>query len=292
MKEKNLIFEGVATALITPFCDGRIDFDAFGTLIESQIESGIDALVVCGTTGESPSLSDNEKLELFAFARERSGDRVPIIAGVGCSDTKRTAKMCRAACEQGCDALLVVTPYYNRPTAEGLYRHYRACAEASNKPIIAYNVPARTGISIPVATLKRLSEEGLIAAVKEASGDLSRTAEIIAECEELTVYSGNDDQTLPTAALGGRGVISVTSNIYPCELAEMYRIFRRGEHEAAAKMQSRLTPIEHAIFSEVNPIGIKYAAALLGHCRFEYRLPLCEPTEATREKIKEVLKSI
>ncbi len=277
MKDKKLIFDGVATALITPFSGGLVDYGALGALIDMQLAGGIDALVICGTTGESPCLSDGEKLALFEFTAKRSGGRVPVIAGVGCSDTARTVKMCRAACERGADALLVVTPYYNRPTSRGLYEHYRACAEASEKPIIAYNVPPRTGVSIPTATLAELSKDGYIDSVKEASGDLSRTAEIIASDEGLTVYSGNDDQTLPTAALGGRGVISVISNVYPREMTEMYRAFRRGKYEAAAEMQKRLTPVEHAIFSEVNPIGIKYAAALLGLCRPEYRLPMTEP---------------
>ena len=289
MKDKKLIFDGVATALITPFSDGQIDYGALGMLIDMQIDGGIDALVICGTTGESSCLSDEEKLALFEFTVARAEGRVPVIAGVGCSDTEKTVKMCRAARERGANALLIVTPYYNRPTAKGLYLHYRACAEASDIPIIAYNVPPRTGVSIPTATLAELLRDGYIDSVKEASGDLSRTAEIISSCDGLTVYSGNDDQTLPTAALGGRGVISVVSNIFPREMTEMYRTFRRGEHEAAAEMQRKLTPVEHAIFSEVNPLGIKYAASLLGICRSEFRLPMCEPTEPTKEKIKRAI---
>lgn len=286
MKDKNLIFDGVATALITPFCDGRVDFSAFGALLDDQIEKGIDALVVCGTTGEASCLSDGEKLALFEFAVNRTRGRVPVIAGVGCSDTARTAATCAAACELGCDALLIVTPYYNRATPSGLYEHYRICATRSSKPIIAYNVPARTGVSIPIPILRRLSDEGNIVAVKEACGDLSRVARIVSECPDLTVYSGNDDQTLPIAALGGRGVISVTSNIFPAELCAAYRVFMGGDTQKAAVLQKRLTPLMNAIFSEVNPIGIKYAASLFGMCECEYRLPLCPPSEATAELIR------
>ena len=292
MKDKKPIFDGVATALITPFCDGRVDFSAFGALIDEQIKSGIDALTVCGTTGESSCLTDGEKLALFEFAVGRAKGNVPVIAGVGCSDTSRTAAMCAAACELGCDALLIVTPYYNRPSPEGLYEHYRVCRARSDKPIIAYNVPARTGISIPIPILARLSSEGHISAIKEACGDLSRIARIRHFCPSLTVYSGNDDQTLPVAALGGRGVISVTSNILPAELCAMYRAFRRGEVDEAEELQRRLTPVEDAIFCEVNPIGIKYAAYTLGLCECEYRPPLCAPSETSKQIIRDALKGV
>ena len=286
MKDKNLIFDGIATALITPFSGGRIDFPSFGRLIDLQIESGVDALVVSGTTGESPCLTEREKLSLFEFAVARASGRVPVIAGIGCSDTRRTAEAGRAACELGCDALLAVTPYYNRPTSSGLYEHYRTVASLASKPVIAYNVPARTGVSIPVDVLKKLSDGGYIHAIKEACGDLSRVAKIISDCPELTVYSGNDDQTLPVAALGGRGVISVSSNICPREMCEAYRARRRGETERAADMQRKLTRLASAIFCEVNPIPIKYAAHLLGYCECEYRLPLCPPCDTSKEKIR------
>lgn len=290
MKDKNLIFDGIATALITPFSGGRIDFPSFGRLIDLQIESGVDALVVSGTTGESPCLTEREKLSLFEFSVARASGRVPVIAGVGCSDTRRTAEAGRAACELGCDALLVVTPYYNRPTPDGLYDHYRTVASVASKPIIAYNVPARTGVSIPVDVLKRLSEGGYIRALKEACGDLSRVAKIISDCPELTVYSGNDDQTLPVASLGGRGVISVVSNICPREMCEAYRALQRGEIEHAAELQRKLSALENAIFCEVNPVPVKYAAHLLGLCECEYRLPLCPPTEESKKKIALALK--
>lgn len=290
MKDKNLIFDGIATALITPFSGGRIDFPSFGRLIDLQIESGVDALVVSGTTGESPCLTEREKLSLFEFSVARASGRVPVIAGVGCSDTRRTAEAGRAACELGCDALLVVTPYYNRPTPDGLYDHYRTVASVASKPIIAYNVPARTGVSIPVDVLKRLSEGGYIRALKEACGDLSRVAKIISDCPELTVYSGNDDQTLPVASLGGRGVISVASNICPREMCEAYRALQRGEIEHAAELQRKLSVLESAIFCEVNPVPVKYAAHLLGLCECEYRLPLCPPTDESKKKIALALK--
>ena len=289
MKDKKFIFEGVATALITPFLDGRIDFTSFGALIDDQIENGIDAIVVAGTTGESSCLTDGEKLALFEFAVSRAKEKVPVIAGVGCSDSERTAAMCHAACELGCDALLIVTPYYNRPTPSGLYEHYKLCAKRASKPLIAYNVPARTGTNIPIDVLKRLSEEGHIQAIKEASGDLSRIAKIRSECPALTVYSGNDDQTLPVAALGGRGVISVVSNIFPSQMCEIYREFRLGNIDTAASLQSRLIPVISAIFCESNPVPIKYAAYLLDLCPCEYRLPLCEPSEASKEAVRSAL---
>ena len=285
MKDKNLIFDGIATALITPFCDGKIDFGAFGALIDFQINEGVDALVVCGTTGESSCMTDSEKLALFEFSVSRVRGRVPVIAGVGCSDTRRTAAAGAAACELGCDALLVVTPYYNRPTPNGLYEHYRTVSAGCQKPVIAYNVPSRTGVSIPVDVLKRLFDEGYVSAIKEACGDLSRIAKIISECPNLTVYSGNDDQTLPIAALGGKGVISVTSNICPREMCEAYRAFSRGETERSAELQRKLSALESAMFCEVNPIPIKYAAYLLGLCKDEYRLPLCPPTDESKKKI-------
>ncbi len=291
MKDKKLIFDGVATALITPFCDGRVDFTAFGALIDDQIEKGVDAIVVCGTTGEASCLTDGEKLALFEFAVERTRGRIPVIAGVGCSDTVRTAATCAAACELGCDALLIVTPYYNRATPQGLYEHYKIAAARSTKPIIAYNVPARTGVSIPVPVLKRLSDEGHIAALKEACGDLSRVAKIASECPALTVYSGNDDQTLPVASLGGRGVISVISNIFPKEMCQAYRAFRKGEIDRAAELQRKLTPMISAIFCEVNPVPVKYAASLLGLCECKYRLPLCPPTEESKEAVKRALEN-
>ncbi len=289
MKDKNLIFDGIATALITPFLDGRIDFTSFGALIDEQIENGIDALVVAGTTGEASCLTDGEKLSLFEFAISRAKGKVPIIAGTGCSDSERTAAMCQAACEIGCDALLIVTPYYNRATPNGLYEHYRLCAKRSSKPIIAYNVPARTGVNIPVDVLKKLSNEGHIQAIKEACGDLSKIARIRSECPALTVYSGNDDQTLPIASLGGRGVISVVSNIFPSQMCEIYREFRSGNIDTAAALQSRLLPVISAIFCEVNPVPIKYAAYLLDLCPCEYRLPLCEPTETSKEAVRSAL---
>ena len=290
MKDKNLIFDGIATALITPFSGGRIDFQSFGKLIDFQIDSGVDALVVSGTTGESPCLTDREKLSLFEFAVSRAAGRVPVIAGVGCSDTRRTADAGRAACELGCDALLVVTPYYNRPTPDGLYEHYRTVAALASKPIIAYNVPARTGVNIPVDVLRRLSDDGHICAIKEACGDLSRVAKIVSDCPDLAVYSGNDDQTLPVASLGGKGVISVVSNICPREMCEAYRALRRGEIDRAAAIQQRLTKLVGAIFCEVNPVPIKYAAHLLGYCECEYRLPLCPPCDTSKEKIRLALK--
>ncbi len=272
------IFKGAASALITPFFDGEIDFTALGTLIDDQIARGIAALVVSGTTGESATLTDEEKAAIFEFSVRRAGGRVPIIAGTGTNDTRRAVELSKAAESAGCNGILVVTPYYNKASPEGLYQHYTAIANAVSLPQIAYNVPSRTGVNVPIEVLQRLSSDGSIVALKEASGDLSRVAKIAAACPELTLYSGNDDQILPILSLGGQGVISVVSNLLPEKTQRLCDAFFEGKTDEAKSLQLELLPLVSLLFRDVNPIPVKYMLSSLGACRPEYRLPLTKPS--------------
>ncbi len=272
------IFRGAATALITPFYDGEIDFTSLGELIDSQIKNGISALVVCGTTGESATLSDDERAAIFEFSARRASGRVPILAGTGTNDTRRAVELSKAAEGAGCDGILVVTPYYNKATPEGLYRHYSAIARAVSLPQIAYNVPSRTGVNIPIDVLGRLFSDGAIVALKEASGDLSRVAKLAAACPGLALYSGNDDQILPILSLGGLGVISVVSNLLPAKTERLCAAYFEGKTDEAKNLQLELLPLISLLFREVNPIPVKYMMAELGYCRPDYRLPLTPPS--------------
>ncbi|MBO5306053.1 MAG: 4-hydroxy-tetrahydrodipicolinate synthase [Clostridia bacterium] len=287
---KKSIFEGAATALITPFADGKIDFDAFGKLIEFQIENGIDALVVAGTTGEAPTLSDVEHRACISFAVRQVAGRVPVIAGTGSNDTAHAVDMSKYACRVGCDALLLVTPYYNRATPRGLAESYRKIADETDRPMILYNVPSRTGVWLNAAALRPLVEHPRIVGIKEASGDLGFAARIMAEFSDaFDLYSGNDDITVPMLSLGGKGVISVLSNLFPREVADMCRKHREGDAKGAAADQLSFLPLVDALFAETNPIPVKCAAAMLGLCREEYRLPLCPPTDTTRKRLAQLL---
>lgn len=285
---KNILFTGASTALITPFSDGRIDTDSFGRIIDLQLGAKIPALTVCGTTGESATLSDKEKLELISFAVSRAAGKAKIIAGTGSNDTAHAVKLSREAESLGCDALLAVTPYYNKASPEGLYRHYSEIAGASSLPVILYNVPSRTGLDAPVGIIKRLFEAGAVAAVKEASGNISKTAELISICPGITVYSGNDDAILPTLSLGGKGVISVLSNLLPGEVQSLCTDFFEGRTESAAASQAKLYPLISALFSTTNPIPVKYLMSRLGLCRAEYRLPMIPPTAGEKELLDRV----
>ena len=288
---KNILFTGASTALITPFSDGRIDTDSFGRIIDLQLGAKIPALTVCGTTGESATLSDKEKLELISFAVSRAAGKAKIIAGTGSNDTAHAVKLSREAESLGCDALLAVTPYYNKASPEGLYRHYSEIAGASSLPVILYNVPSRTGLDAPVGIIKRLFEAGAVAAVKEASGNISKTAELISICPGITVYSGNDDAILPTLSLGGKGVISVLSNLLPGEVQSLCTDFFEGRTESAAASQAKLYPLISALFSTTNPIPVKYLMSRLGLCRAEYRLPMIPPTTGERELLDRVFEA-
>ena len=283
---KRPVFRGAATALITPFHNGEVDFPALRGLIEFQIAEGIDALVLVGTTGEASTLSDREHQACLAFAAEVIDGRVPLIAGTGSNDTAHAVEMSRFACACGCDALLLVTPYYNRATDAGLIKSYLTVADSTDKPAILYNVPARTGVRITMPVYRALADHPNIVAVKEASGDLGAVAQLAAELgDKLAIYSGNDDVTVPVMSLGGIGCISVLSNILPRETSEMCHKYLGGDTRGAADDQLRLLPLISALFAEVNPIPVKCAAAMMGLCREEYRLPLCPPSDTIREKL-------
>ena len=290
-KLKNTIFTGAATAIITPFKNGSVDYASFKGIIEQQIAGNIDAIVVAGTTGEAATLTHEEHMECMKFVVDTVAGRVPVIAGTGSNDTAYAIELSQYACEIGADALLLVTPYYNKATAKGLTKSFLATAEATNKPIILYNVPSRTGCNIPLSVYKELAKHERIVAVKEASGNISAIAELIAECgDSLDIYSGNDDQIVPIMSLGGKGVISVLSNVAPKETHEMTRLCLEGDFKSAAALQLKYLDLINALFCEVNPIPAKTAMAEMGFCDVEMRLPLCEMEDATKARLLTSLK--
>ncbi len=281
-----LIFRGAATALVTPLTESGIDYKQFGRLVDWQIREGINALVVCGTTGEGSTLSDAEHREAISFVVERAAGRVPVIAGTGSNDTAYAIELTRFACEAGADACLVVTPYYNKTTQNGLVAMYNAIADASTKPIILYNVPSRTGCGIQPATYAKLAEHPNIAAIKEANGNISSIVETTALVgDKLTLYSGNDDQIVPILAMGGQGVISVLSNVLPRQTVELCDKFFAGDVAGAAKMQCDMLELINSLFCEVNPIPVKAAVAALGFCEDYLRLPLVPMSDANRQRL-------
>lgn len=289
-KNKKTIFSGAATALVTPFFDGRVDYVAMRRLIDRQIESGIDALVICGTTGESATLSDKEHREILSFALDAAAGRVPMIAGTGSNDTAHAIETSRFAASLGYDALLVVTPYYNKATERGLIKSFSAIADASNAPIILYNVPTRTCCNITLSVYRELAKHENIVAVKEASGNISAIAELFAECgDNFDIYSGNDDQTLPMLSLGGAGVISVVSNVIPTPMVSLCRAWFNGEVGKCRDLHERYLKLMKSMFCEVNPIPVKTALSLMGLCGDEVRLPLCEMSDASRERLADVM---
>ena len=290
MKDKR-IFTGAATALVTPMNpNGGIDYTSFEGLIEKQIGGGIDALLVLGTTGEASTLSDYEKQSLIEFALDKVGGRVPVIVGTGTNDTSRTAELSKYAADAGADALLVVTPYYNKATESGLVRHYLTVADAVRVPIIVYNVPSRTGVNVGISVYRELVRHENIRAVKEASGNVSLAADILSEFGgRLDVYSGCDDLTLPILALGGCGVISVLSNVIPRDVHDLCDRYTRGDKDGARRMQLSQIPLCRAMFSEVNPIPIKRACEIMGICSSHARLPLTEMSERNEKKLREAM---
>ena len=291
-KQKQTLFRGAATALVTPFCDGRIDFEAFGRLIDRQIEQGIEALVVVGTTGESATLTEKEKIALIAYAAARVDGRVPLIAGSGCADTAHTMQLSREACAAGADALLVVTPYYNRPSQAGLYAHFCAVADHAGLPIILYHIPGRTGVTLTLDTYDRLAEHPNIIGVKDAGVDMAATARLIRSCgDRLDVYSGNDELTVPVLSVGGVGVISVLSNVMPREVHDVCRLWREGKPRLAGARAASMGALTEALFADSNPGPVKTALELLSLCRAEVRLPLLPPSEAVREELRRQLRA-
>ena len=283
--KKKIIFSGAATALITPFSDGEIDYKSLGELIEYQIEGGIDALVIGGTTAEAATLSDEERYRLYTFAKGKIAGRTKLILGTGTNDTRVAIKHTKFAERLGCDGVLLVTPYYNKGTEEGIKKHYLSIAESTDLPIILYNVPSRTGVNLGFNLLDALSEHQNIVALKEASDSVDRLVRLATLSDKLTLYSGNDSQIYPTLSLGGKGVISVMSNLLPKATAKLCRYYFEGRTEESLNLQLSLLPFIRSLFMETNPSPIKYAMASRGFCSSEVRLPLAEPRESTKAEI-------
>ena len=283
---KNTVFTGAATAIITPMTETGVDYESFARLIDWQIEAGIDAIVVAGTTGEGSTLTDEEHKEVISFAVKQVGGRVPVIAGTGSNDTAYAIELTKYACEAGADAMLLVTPYYNKATQKGLIASFEAIADASTKPCILYNVPSRTGCNLAPKSVKKLAEHKNIVGIKEASGNISQIAEIAALVgDEMDIYSGNDDQIVPVMSLGGKGVISVLSNLMPKETSDMCHLYLEGKTKEALKLQLDTLDLTNALFSEVNPIPVKAAMAAMGYSGEYIRLPLTPMEDDNKEKL-------
>lgn len=283
---KQTIFRGIATALATPMTDTGVDYDGLARLIDFQLENGVNALVAVGTTGECATLSAEERQAVIRFTVRRVNGRVPVIAGTGTNATSHALEHTRAACGDGADAVLVVTPYYNKATQGGLIAHFTAVADASEKPVILYNVPGRTGCNLLPETVARLAEHPRIAAMKEASGNMAQIVELFTRCgDKLDVYSGEDGIAVPVMAMGGAGCISVLSNIAPKQTVAMTDAFFAGDIERAAQLQCALYPLIRCLFSEVNPVPVKAALAKMGICREILRLPLVPMEPAHREAL-------
>ena len=283
---KNTVFTGAATAIITPMTEEGVDYENFGRLIDWQIEAGIDALVVAGTTGEGSTLTDEEHKEVISFAVKKADGRVPVIAGTGSNDTAYAIELTKYACEAGADAMLLVTPYYNKATQKGLIASFEAIADASTKPCILYNVPSRTGCNLAPKTVKALAKHKNIVGIKEASGNISQIAELAALVgDEIDIYSGNDNQIVPIMSLGGKGVISVLSNLMPKETSDMCHLYLEGKTKEALKLQLDTLELTNALFSEVNPIPVKAAMAAMGYAEEYIRLPLTPMEDENKEKL-------
>ena len=284
------IFTGVCTALVTPFLENRLNTPMLRQLIRRQELAGTDALVICGTTGESAALTDAEKLELFRVSREAIPEGLPFIAGTGSNNTSHAVALSQAAQELGADALLVVSPYHNKATEDGLYRHYRHIAQAVSIPVILYNVPSRTGLDIPVSVYKKLAEIPNIVGVKEASSDIRKIAKIRQQCpRDFSVWCGNDDLAVPALSLGAAGLISVVSNVEPELTRAMVKAALDGDFDTASDLQCRLLPLMQALFREVNPVPVKEALKLIGLDCGSCRLPLGEASPETREALASLL---
>ena len=284
------LFSGICTALITPFLkDGHLDCKAFGDLVERQLRAGVSALVVAGTTGEGSTLSDSEKCRLVSVAKERVDGKIPIYGNCGSNDTMHAASLAKKLTRAGADALLAVTPYYNKATERGLYLHYKAIASATDTPIMVYHVPTRTGCRLTIESYRNLSKIDTLIAIKESSSDLRLFSDLMNELgERFAVYAGNDDEALFARCLGSPGCVSVLSNLLPDECVRLQRLCDKENFEAAAMLEKDLLPKMRALFYEVNPAPVKYIASRLGLCRLVYRLPLCPPSPETREKLQKV----
>lgn len=288
---KNTIFTGAATAIITPLNANGIDYDKFGKLIEWQIEQGIDAIVAVGTTGEGSTLTDEEHKEAIKFCVDTVAGRVPVIAGTGSNDISYAIELTKYACEAGADAMLLVTPYYNKATQKGLIASFTAIADASTKPCILYNVPSRTGCNILPETCAVLAKHKNIVAIKEASGNISQIAKVAQLCgNDIDIYSGNDDQIIPVLSLGGKGVISVLSNIMPKATSDMCKLYMSGKTQEALKLQLDLLPLINQLFCEVNPIPVKAACSAMGFGENYLRLPLTQMDEKNEKVLLDLMR--
>ena len=288
---KKTVFTGSAVAIITPmYADGSVNYDSLEKIIEFQLSNGTDAIVSCGTTGESAVLDHKEHCDVISFTLEKVGGRVPVIAGTGSNDTKYAIELTKTAEQLGADAVLSVTPYYNKSSQQGLVKHITAIAESTSLPIILYNVPSRTGCNIQLSTYKELAKLDNIVAAKEASGDVGYAAQILSECgDSLAVYSGNDDLTVPLMSIGGKGVISVFANVMPKEMHEITSLMLKGETQKASQLHLHYLKLMNMLFCDVNPIPVKEAMNMMGFDCGECRLPLCSMTQSNHSKLQAVL---
>ena len=287
---KKPLFTGACTALVTPFLGDQVNYPMMEQLLRRQIDAGIEAVVLCGTTGESPTLSDTEKLEIFTRAKRYVGNACKIIAGTGSNSTAHTVQLSKSAEACGVDGLLVVTPYYNKATPDGLLTHYVAVAQAVDIPLIVYNVPTRTGVDIPISVYHQLSHIPNINGAKESSGDIVKSTKILRSCkDELVLWSGNDDMIVPMMSLGAKGVISVLANVLPAETQILCRAALAGDFDTAAALQIKFQPLIEALFSELNPIPVKEAMKIIGFDCGGCRLPLTEASEETKKKLRHIL---
>ena len=290
---KKTIFKGMATAIVTPMTQTDIDYEALGRFVEFQIENGINAIVVMGTTGENATIEHEDQTEVIKFVVDKVNKRVPVIAGTGTNNTAHVLENTRNACAVGADAVLVVTPYYNKATQNGLIQHFTAVADASTVPVILYNVPGRTGCNLLPKTVAKLAEHPNIVAIKEATGNMSQMVELMALCgDKLDIYSGEDALTVPFLSMGAAGTISVLSNVVPKEAVQMSDAALAGDFETAAKLQCKLLPLINALFSEVNPIPAKAAVSAMGFGEDILRLPLTPMEDATRAKLYEEMRKL
>lgn len=283
---KTLPFTGSGVAIVTPFDGNKTNYDVLGELIEMHIAKGTDAIVICGTTGEASTMPDEEHLAAIKYTAEKAAGRIKVIAGTGSNDTQHAIELSKTAESYGVDGLLVVTPYYNKASQKGLVAHFTAIANAVKIPVILYNVPSRTGVSIAIPTLKELAKVDNIVAIKEASGNISYTAKVAAEVPELYIYSGNDDMIVPVMSLGGKGVISVVANILPTETHDICQKYLDGDVKGALDLQLKMLDLINNLFIEVNPIPVKTAMRLMGYNVGELRMPLCDMEDANLEKLK------
>lgn len=286
---KKPIFTGSGVAIVTPFTENGVNYDKLGELIEFHIANKTDAIIICGTTGEASTMPDEEHMSVIKYAVDKTNGRIPVIAGTGSNDTPHAIKLSQYAESVGCDGILVVTPYYNKTTKRGLYLHYKAIADSVKIPMILYNVPGRTKMSIPIDTLKELAKIDNIVAIKEASGDISYLSHVAAQVSELAIYSGNDDMVVPALSVGGLGVISVAANIIPSDMHDMCQAYFDGDVKKAAQIQLSALDLIDKLFIEVNPVPVKNAMNMLGYGVGPLRMPLCDMEECNADKLKKAM---